>query len=195
MLSNLDAVVVWRLGIIECVLKLDLAVHDLFVDDAAWGDLAEHLERIEPRVDSLQTDCLIDGGNGDTLDVDDAAVGFSGDLLSFARVRVSISSSTNNKENLLVEPHVVILHGSPVPPLERHSRRATVDLQYFPRKSWHHALEGLVTGSEVRVLRAVELIRCDYSIVGTDLEHVLGGLRRSTIDGKRVVLVVDGSPV
>jgi hypothetical protein len=66
------------------VLKLDLAVHDLFIDNAAWRDLAEHLERVEPRVDSLKTDCFIDGGNGDTLNVDDTAVGFGGDLLSFA---------------------------------------------------------------------------------------------------------------
>lgn len=100
-----------------------------------------------------------------------------------------------HQTNVLIESYVVILHGPPVPPLERHSRWATVNLKDFPSESWHHALEGFVAGSKVRVLRAVKLVRCNDSIVSTDLEHVFGGLRRSTIDGERIVLVVNGTPV
>jgi hypothetical protein len=82
-----------------------------------------------------------------------------------------------------------------VSPLERNGWRTTVDLKNFPCKRGHHALESLVTRSEVRVLRAVEFVRSNDGIVSTDLEHVLGRLWWTSVDSEGVVRVVDGTPV
>lgn len=87
LLGNFEAVVVRDAGGgagVERVLGVDFAVHCLLVDDAAGGDLAKHLERVEPGVDRLQADFVVDGGDGHALDVDWAAVRFSSDFLSFA---------------------------------------------------------------------------------------------------------------
>lgn len=97
--------------------------------------------------------------------------------------------------HVLVEPDVIILHHTPVSPLESYFRRTTVHLQDLPSKRRHHSLEGLVTGREVRVLGAVVLVRRDDGIVSAHLEHVLGSLRWTAIDCKGVVLVVYGAPV
>lgn len=83
LLCDFDAVVVC-IGNVESVHQIDLAVHDLLVNDAIRSDLTEHVKRIEPGVDRLQTNLIVDSGDGDTLDIDWAAVGFGSDLLSFA---------------------------------------------------------------------------------------------------------------
>lgn len=103
LLCDLDAVGVW-LDRIECVLKLHLTVHDLSVDDTTGSDLAEHLKGIEPRVDSLQAHCLVNGSNGDTLDVDGTAVGFGGDFLAFAADGVSIFLWSNIRQTYSLNP-------------------------------------------------------------------------------------------
>ena len=83
LLSDLDAVVLRDDGV-EGIGGVDFAVHDFFVDDATGGDLSEHFQRVEPSVYGLETDFVVDGGDSDTLDVDDAAVGFGCDFLSLA---------------------------------------------------------------------------------------------------------------
>ena len=80
-------------------------------------------------------------------------------------------------------------------PLESHDWRPAIHLEHLPRKGGHHALESLVAGCEVRVLRAVEVIGRDDGVVCPDFQHVLGGLRWAAVDGERVVGPVDGSPV
>ena len=56
----------------------------VFVDDAVGCDLAEHLDRVEPGLHALELDLVVDLGDGHTLDVNQAAVGFGGDLLALA---------------------------------------------------------------------------------------------------------------
>lgn len=97
--------------------------------------------------------------------------------------------------NSLIETNIVVLHHTPVAPLESYPRWSAVHLHHLPRKGGHHALEGFVTGGEIRVLWAVVLVRCNDGIVRSDFEHVLSGLGRATIDGERVVFVIDGPPV
>ncbi len=98
--------------------------------------------------------------------------------------------------SILVEAHIVLLHFSPMPPSKGHLRRSTIHLQHLPRKSRHHAFEGLVTRHEVRSPGTVIFIRlCDDSVVSPDLQHVLGSLRGPAVDCEGVVRMIDGPPV
>ena len=45
------------------------------------------------------------------------------------------------------------------------------------------------------MLRTIILVGCDDSIVGPHFEHVLTGLARSPIDGKSVLVMIDGAPI
>lgn len=80
-------------------------------------------------------------------------------------------------------------------PSETDLGRSRKHLENLPRKSGHHALEGLVAGVEGRVEGAVELIGFDDGIVGAHVEHVLACLGRTAIDREGVVGHVDGAPV
>lgn len=96
----------------------------------------------------------------------------------------------------LIQGNVILLHFAPVAPLEGDDRGPAVNLEDLPGESGHHALEGLVTRGEVGAARAVPGVgRADDGVVRADLEHVLGGLRRPAVDGKRVDLRVHGPPV
>jgi len=100
-----------------------------------------------------------------------------------------------HEQDLLVETDIVVLHGTPMSPLEGDFRRTTIDFQHLPRKGWHHTLEGLVATREVRVYRTVVLIWRNDGIVCSNLEHVLACLTWTSIDGKGVLAVVDCSPI
>lgn len=53
-----------------------------------------------------------------------------------------------------------------------------------------------MTRREVRSTGTVEFIRlCDDSVVGPDLQHVLGSLRGPAIDREGVVRMINGPPV
>jgi hypothetical protein len=80
-------------------------------------------------------------------------------------------------------------------PLESNHRRPTVHFQDLPREGWHHTFESLVAGVEVRFLWAVEVIGGDDCVVRSYFEHMLGRLRRASVDGEGVVGAIDGSPV
>lgn len=51
---------------------------------AVGAHLAEHGHGIEPDLDALQLQLVVDLGNGETLDVDGAAVGLERDLFTLA---------------------------------------------------------------------------------------------------------------
>lgn len=89
LVGDLDSVVI-RDDSVKSSLRVDLSVHDLLVHHTVGGYLTEHVERVKPGVDGLQADLVIDLGDGDTLDVDGAAVGFGGDLLTLAAERQRI---------------------------------------------------------------------------------------------------------
>jgi hypothetical protein len=97
--------------------------------------------------------------------------------------------------NSLIQSNVVVFHSPPMAPLESDYRRSTIHFQDLPCKSWHHALESLMAGGKVRLLRTVEIIGSDYCVVGADFEHMLSGLRRASIDRKSIIGSIDGSPV
>ena len=52
-----------------------------------------------------------------------------------------------------------------------------------------------MTTGEIALLRVIEVVRSDDGVVGSDLQHVFGGLWWSTVDGEGVVGAVDGAPV
>ena len=97
--------------------------------------------------------------------------------------------------DLLIDPDVIILHNTPMSPLECNHRWPTVNLEHLPRKSWHHPLERLVATSEIRLFRVVELVGCDDRVVRADFQHVLCALGWTTVDGECVDGMVDGAPV
>lgn len=97
--------------------------------------------------------------------------------------------------NLLVEPDVVILHDTPMTPSERYRWRTAVHLEDLPGKRWHHPLERLVAGREVGVFRAVEFVRRDDGVVGSDFQHLLRRLWRFSVHREGVVAMIDGAPV
>lgn len=96
---------------------------------------------------------------------------------------------------LLVKSNIVILHHSPVSPLEGHPWRTAVYLDYFPSKCRHHSFERLVAAGKVRVFWTVVFVWGNDGIVSSHFKHILAGLRRSTIDGEAVVLMIDGTPI
>lgn len=176
--------------------SLDLLSHNLLVDDTIRCNLAEHLQRVEPSLHTLQPHCVIDLGNRNTLNIDIPAMGLDGDFLALASLHVSYCSTCHaNEHDLLIEPHIIILHLAPVPPSKCHLRRPTIHLEHLPRKMRHHPLERLVARRKVLRCRAVVLVRRDDGIVSTDFEHVLCRLRRPAVDGEGVVGMVDGAPV
>ena len=72
------------LGAVEGFGGREVLVHGFLFHDAVGGDLAEHVERIEPGTDGLELDFFVNSGDGYALNVDGAAVGGSGDFLAFA---------------------------------------------------------------------------------------------------------------
>jgi hypothetical protein len=155
-----------------------ILVDSLLLHDAIGRNLPEHVHGIEPCPYRLQLYLVVDSSDRDALDVDCAAVGLRCDLLA-----------------LVVDADVVVLHDAPVAPPEADGRRPAVYLQNLPCEGGHHALEGLVAARKVRVVGRVVLVRCDDGIVRADLKHGLSAFGLGAIDSKRVVLVVDGSPV
>ena len=100
-----------------------------------------------------------------------------------------------HSQDLLIKTDIVVLHGTPMSPLEGDLWRSTVDFQHLPCKGWHHTLERLMAACEIRVDRTVVLIWRNDGIVCSDLEHVLACLAWTSIDGKGVLAVVDCSPI
>lgn len=103
--------------------------------------LFKHILAIEERFQTRDPEFVVKLGDGDTLNVQDLAVGFDGH-------RVAV----------LVLAHIVALHVSPVPPLARHRRRPAVHLEDLEGKVGHHCAEGVVALFELGVLRAVVLV-------------------------------------
>lgn len=149
-----------------------------FVHLSVGSDLTEHFERIEPCLNALELDFLVDMSDSNTLDFDRLSVSRSGDFLA-----------------LIVKSNILILHHAPVAPLESYNGRSTVHFQNLPCEGRHHPLERLVAGRKVGILRAVELVGRNDGIVGTNFEHVLCRLGWAAIDGEGVVGTVNGSPV
>lgn len=98
-------------------------------------------------------------------------------------------------EDKLIEPNVIILHLAPVTPFEGNRWRTAINLEDLPRKCRHHPLECLMRGCKVGMSRAVELVRGDNGVVGTDLEHIFSGLRWPSVDGEGIISMIDSSPV
>lgn len=97
--------------------------------------------------------------------------------------------------DLLIETDIVILHGTPVSPLEGDLGRTAIDFKDLPCEGWHHTLECFVAACKVRVHGTVVFVRRNDGVVCSDLEHMFACLARTSIDRKGVFGVVDGSPI
>ncbi len=75
--------------------------------------------------------------------------------------------------DILIKFNIVFLHDTPVPPLESHLWRTTVNLQHLPSRIRHHTLKCFVATAKVGVFRAIVLVRVDNGVIGSDFERVL----------------------
>lgn len=148
----------------------------------------------KPGLNALQTNFVIDLSNSYALDINGFTMSFRPDFFSLAEGNL-VQLWGEICIHLLIESNIIILHYSPVSPLEGNHRGSRVYLQNLPSESRHHALERLVAGVKVRGLWAIEIIGSNDRVVRPDLEHVFCGLGWASVDGKGVVRSVDSSPV
>lgn len=128
------------------------------------------------------------------FDINHLAMSFGGHLFSLATDSL-VCVSIMMKLHLLVIRDIVVLHVTPVSPSEPNLRRRAIDLKYLPSKGRHHPLERLVAHRDVVVLWTIVLVGSEDRIVRSLLEHIVGLQWRRTIHGKRILILVDGSPV
>lgn len=182
--------------------------HQLLLHHALGRDLPEHLDRVEPGLELGDLELGVQVCHSDALYINLSAVCLGRDLFSVAIEwhgqlvclcvldGIAIKTEKGDKEkDILVPTDIVLLHGTPVPPAERHDGRPAVDLEDLPGKGRHHALEGLVARGKVRVPGAVVFVGGDDGVVSPDPDHGLGRLGWAAIDGKCVRLGVHGPPV
>lgn len=83
--GDLHAIVDSQLGAdVEGVRGVQVLGYRVLVHDAVRGDLPKHFERVEPGLDGLQADGIVDLSNCDSFNVDRSAVSFGCDFLSLA---------------------------------------------------------------------------------------------------------------
>lgn len=93
LLRNFDAVSRWDdwLVFLQSSAFVDVPVHNSLVDNAAWRDLAEHIERVEPSVDRLEPDSIVNLGDSYTVNLNGTTVCLGRDLFALAVVKLALA--------------------------------------------------------------------------------------------------------